>query len=440
MKRPIDILILNALVVTLDAQETIIDNGAVAIDKADIVAVGSTAELQTQFAAQETIDAANHLLLPGLINTHCHAPDALFRGLIDDLPLEPWLERLWQAEKRFIRPDTVRLGAQLAYAEMIRGGITTALDMFWFPEVSAAVAKAVGFRLLTGPIYFDFSEPDNIPVEERTARGREFLQQYQNDPLITPCVLPHSAYTVSPQYLAEAQALADEFGVLLSTHASETMTEVDTIQERYDLSPIAHLDDLRLLTERTVVAHAVHLSQADIEQMAKRRAVVAHCPLSNLKLGSGIAPLPRMQQAGIRTTLGTDGPVSGNDLDLWLTMRLAATLPKGVQQDPSLCPALDILKMATCDAAEALGLGDRLGSLEAGKRADLILIDLNRPHLTPLYDVYSHLIYSVGRADVSTVIINGQMVMRARRLTTLDEAAIMNGVRSLTREIAPMEM
>lgn len=435
--QPADKLILHGLVITMDDQLTVLDDGAIAIAGAGIVAVGPTSEVSAQFVGPttEVIDATGQLVMPGLINAHTHAADSLFRGLVDDLALEPWLERLWVAERKFLRPETVRLGAQLAQAEMIRGGTTTALDMFWHPEVSAKVAKAIGFRLMTGPVYFDFAEPDKIPVEQRTARGREFLQEYQRDPLIVPCVTPHSTYTVSPQYLQEAQTLADEFGVLLSTHASETSAEVATVSQRYGQSPPRHLDGLGMLTERTVLAHCVHLPDDEINLLAQRQTVVAHCPLSNLKLGSGVAPIPGMRQNGVRTTLGTDGPVSGNDLDMWLTMRLAATLHKGVQQNPTLMPAVEVVKMATCDAASALGLGDKVGSLAAGKQADLILIDLEQPHLTPLYDVYSHLVYAVGRADVATVLIRGQVVMQERELTTLDEASVIAAVQELTQAI-----
>jgi 5-methylthioadenosine/S-adenosylhomocysteine deaminase len=435
--QPADKLILHGLVVTLDDQLTVLEDGAVAIVGLEIAAVGAAGEFAAQFVGPttEVIDASGQLVMPGLINAHTHAADSLFRGLVDDLALEPWLERLWVAERKFLKPETVRLGAQLAQAEMIRGGTTTALDMFWYPEVSAQVAQAIGFRLMTGPVYFDFAEPDNIPVEQRTARGREFLQAYQHDSLVVPCVTPHSTYTVSPQYLREAQALADEFGVLLSTHASETGAEVTTVRQRYGQSPPHHLDGLGMLTGHTVLAHCVHLAADEIKLLAERQTVVAHCPLSNLKLGSGVAPIPRMRQEGVRTTLGTDGPVSGNDLDMWLAMRLAAILPKGVQQDPTLMPASEVVKMATCDAARALGLGDKVGSLAPGKQADLILIDLDQPHLTPLYDVYSHLVYAVGRADVETVLIQGRIVMQERELTTLDEAGVIAAVEELGQAI-----
>lgn len=431
-----DKLVTGGLVVTMDDRDTVLEDGAVAVRGPDIVAVGPSAEIEKRYggAGVEVIDAVGQIVLPGLVNAHTHAANSLYRGLLDDLQLEPWLERLWAVESRIVRPGTVEIGARLAFAEMIQSGITTALDMYFHPEASARVAREVGYRLMTGAVYIDTSDLDGIPPADRTPRGREFLQEYRGDPLITPCVLPHSTYAVAPRLLEEARDLADEYGVLFSTHASETAAELEMVHDLHGCRPPAHLDRLGLLHERCVLAHGVQLEGDEMELLARRGTAVAHCPLSNLKLGSGIAPLPALCDAGVQLALGTDGPVSSNDLDLWPVMRLAAVLQKGVHRDASLIAAREVVAWATRDAGRALG--QPVGSLEPGKRADLIVIDRARPHLTPLYDVYSHLVYAVGRGDVRTVLIHGRVVMRDRRLLTVDEDDAVGRAADLGEEIA----
>jgi 5-methylthioadenosine/S-adenosylhomocysteine deaminase len=430
---PIDLLVSHGLVVTMDDDWQLIEDGAVAVRGSDIVDVGSATELEERYRdrSPQVIDARGGLIMPGLINTHTHGADSLFRGLIDDLPLEPWLDRLWKVEKAILGPDSVRAGARLAYAEMIKGGTTTGLDMFWFPTSSAEAAREAGFRVLTGPVWFDSTEIDGLDADARRQVGEEFVQEYRSDPLVTPCVMAHGTYTVGPEGLADARDLADRHGTLLSTHLSETAAEVSTVEGRYGRRPPDHLEQLGMLGPRTVLAHCVHVEPEEIDLLARRRVVVAHCPLSNLKLGSGVAPLPDMRQAGVRLSLGTDGPVSGNDLDMWLTLRLTGVLHKGVRQDPTLFAAREVVAMATREAADALGKGDEIGSLEPGKRADLIVIGLDRPHLTPLFDVYSHLVYAVGRDDVESAVINGRVVMRERELLTIDEASVIAQVREI---------
>ncbi len=432
--QPVDTLILGPLVVTMDAGERILDSGAIAIRDGEIVAVGHAAELEGCEAA-ETIDAAGMLVMPGLVNAHTHMGDSLFRSLVEELPLEAWLERLWISERAFVSRESVELGARLSLAEMIRSGTTCALDMFWFPEAAADAALGAGFRLLTGPIFFDFDGPDGVPVEDRVAVGERWLERYAEEPLITPCVQPHNALTVSPDGFRAARALADRAGALFHTHCSETATEVRQTMERFGRTPVAHLDDLGILDGHTVLAHCVHLADDDFARLRRTGAAVLHNPLSNLKLGSGIAPVARLMEEGIPVALGTDGPVSSNDLDMWTAMRFAGLLQRGVHMDPVLTPAHDIVRMVTRVGAEALGLGDRVGRLAEGYRADLILIDLDRPHLTPMYDVYGHLVYTVGRDDVRSVMIDGRWVLRDRTLQTIDEAAVLAGMGELAAEI-----
>lgn len=432
--QPVDTLILDPLVVTMDAGERILDSGAIAIGDGEIVAVGHAAELEGCEAA-ETIDAAGMLVMPGLVNAHTHLGDSLFRSLVEELPLEAWLERLWVSEREFVSRESVELGARLSLAEMIRSGTTCALDMFWFPEAAADAALGAGFRLLTGPIFFDFDGPDGVPVEDRVAVGERWLERYAEEPLITPCVQPHNALTVSPDGFRAARALADRAGALFHTHCSETATEVRQTMERFGRTPVAHLDDLGILDGHTVLAHCVHLADDDFARLRRTGAAVLHNPLSNLKLGSGIAPVARLMEEGIPVALGTDGPVSSNDLDMWTAMRFAGLLQRGVHMDPVITPAHDIVRMVTRVGAEALGLGDRVGRLAEGYRADLILIDLDRPHLTPMYDVYGHLVYTVGRDDVRSVMIDGRWVLRDRTLQTIDEAAVLAGMGELAAEI-----
>lgn len=436
MKRHADILILHGLVVTMNERMNVVRDGAVAVQGTDIVAVGPGAEIESQFEAAEILDARDQIVMPGLINAHTHSPAVIFRGLTEDMRLEPWLQKSWRFESKFVNAQNVRTGAQLAQAEMIRSGTTTALDMYWFPEVMARVAQQTGFRLMTGPVWLDIpGAPDGVPMEERTARGREFLQEFRGDPLVVSVVQPHSTYTVSKTLLQEAWALANEFGVWFNTHCSETTAEVAMVKQNAGASPPRYLDSLGILSSHTVLAHCIHLPQDEIDLFAERGVTVAHCPISNLKLAAGIAPVVPMQRAGVHVTLGTDSAQSSNDLNLWNDMRLAPILQKTVHGDPTLMPAPGVVKMVTSDAARHIGLGDKIGSLERGKRADLILLDLNMAHAQPLYDIYAQLLYALGRDNVSTVFINGKIVMRDRQLQTIDESEMMGQVRELADKI-----
>ncbi|MBN1318570.1 MAG: amidohydrolase [Anaerolineales bacterium] len=430
----IDLLILNGSVVTMNPDESIIESGALAIKGSRIIDIGSVDRISRQYTANKSIDATHHIVMPGLINAHTHSPMTLFRGLSDDLPLVPWLNAMHQAAVRWIRPETVSLAATLGYAEMVLGGTTTNLDMYFFPEKLVEAAQSVGIRLIAGPVFVSSDGVDGIPLDERVERGKRFIRTHKNGSLIVPCVSPHSAYDVNPPQLEEAFQLAEEEDVLFNIHAAETQAEVQSIRERYGRRPIEHLEALGILSSRTVMAHCVHVTEREIELMAGRGALAVHCPLSNLKLADGIAPVPNMASAGVKLALGTDGPGSSNDLNLWTVIRLAAVLHKGATLDPTALPAKDVMRMATIDAARALGLGDEIGSLETGKKADVVLIDLNRPHLTPLFNYYSHMVYAVGRDDVSTVVIDGKVVVRDRKLITIEIEPLMSRVRSLVAD------
>jgi 5-methylthioadenosine/S-adenosylhomocysteine deaminase len=437
MDKNINTLITHGKLVTLDENDHILEDGALAISGSQIADLGSTDALVAQYGSQveETIDAKGKIVMPGLVNAHTHAGMTLFRGYAEDMLLEAWLEKLWEKEAVYVRPDTVRLGTKLAMAEMIRAGTTTALDMYWYPHDCAEAAIEAGFRLVTGPIAVSFPGPDKFDLDQRLSLGREYLEQYNGHPLIVSCVQPHATYTVPPEDLKKFHSLAEEFDVLVHTHASETKAELTKVQDLYGQSPIQHLESLDMLTPQTILAHCVHINDEEIKLLAENGTAVAHVPISNLKLGSGIAPLIKMIKAGVKVSLGTDGTSSSNDLNLWMSMRFAALLPKGLTHDASIITASEVIRMATIGGARALGIEALVGSLEVGKRADIIFIDLDNPHVTPMYDVYPHLVYTVGRDDVSTVIINGQVVMKNRQLVTLDEDGIIGRVKDLSEEI-----
>ncbi|MCX6056554.1 MAG: amidohydrolase [Chloroflexi bacterium] len=435
-KIPINILITHGFLISMDAGLSIIQDGAIAIEGSRIAAIGTTSTLESQYQPQQIIDASGMFVMPGLINTHTHSGDILFRGLVEDLPLESWLEQLWVAENHFINAESVGWGARLAYIEMVRSGITTALDMFWFPYELAQAAKEVGFHLATGFVFFDSPIADGMLPKERYRLARQFLTQYACDELIIPAVQPHSVYTVSTENLKQASKLAQEFGTLFVTHASETLTEVRNCRRDYGCTPIQYLDRLGALTPRTVLAHCVHLDSDEFDLLSQRGVSVANCPVSNMKLASGIANVSQMLLSGVNVTLGTDGPVSGNDLNLWYTMRLAALVQKTVNHDASLMSTKQVVSMATREGAKALGISAKTGSLEVGKQADIILVQTGRAHSTPSFDPYSSIVYSLGREDVETVLINGRLVMYNRNLLTINETEVIEAVRQLGIQIA----
>ncbi|MDN2566663.1 amidohydrolase [Aquibium sp. A9E412] len=432
-----DLVIKNAVVVTADARRRVIDGGGVAVSSGRITDVLPAAELAAHEAgAGRVVDAAGMLLMPGLVNTHCHAGDSLFRGLVEDLPLEAWLQTVWKAEAAILNPETSRLGSVLGFAEQLLSGVTTVMDMFWYPRETVEAARAVGMRVSTGGIFFDPPGVNGHGLERRKAEAERFFAEHAGADDVFPAVLPHGAYTVAPDNLVAARAIADAHGGLFSIHAAETLAEQADVGGRYGRSVIRHLDHHGLLDARTVLAHCVHLDDEEIAILARTRAVVSHNPVSNLKLGSGIARVPDMLEAGVRVTLGTDGAISGNDLDLWLALRLAAMLHKGANHRADAVSTQQALDMVTREGAAALGAEDRIGSLEPGKFADMVLVDLKRPHAVPLFDPVTHLVYSTGRSDVRHVFLAGEQVVRDGVLTRLDIAETIAAVEALAPKIA----
>ncbi|MEU1591544.1 amidohydrolase [Streptomyces sp. NPDC005708] len=424
MNERIDLLVHGGEVLTVDDAGTVVPGGAVAVRDGAIVAVGAAEPLRNRFTADTSIDATGCLVLPGFVNTHTHLAMTLLRGRADDVTLQGFLERVLRWEAELLSPRNVASAVRVAIAESVRAGVTSALDMYWYHEEAERVAREAGWRLFAGPTFMDVPDsPDGRVYEDRMEWARRDLAaRTAHLPGTRPVVFAHSAYTLAPEQLVEIAALAQEFGALLHIHAAENAAEVATVEERYGKRPVELLDSLGLLGPDLLLAHAVELTGPEVAALARTGTSVAHCPVSNLKLGCGIAPVPQLLDAGVTVGLGTDGAVSSNTLDVLGAVRQAALVHKAAG-DPTAVGAEQVVRMATIEGARALGLGDRLGSLEAGKRADLIVLDLDRPHLHPRHDAWATLAYAAQSADVRDTVVDGRVLMRDRVLTTLDEAA-----------------
>ena len=436
-----DVLISGGKVLTVDSDQTYYNDGAVAISGGEILAVGSVSDL-AEMEAAERIDARGKLIMPGLVNAHNHSPMSLFRGLADDLPLDQWLqEHIFPAEAKYITPESVRLGARLSVAEMLLSGTTTCCDGYFLASDIADAVSSTGVRMVSGQGVIDFPAPgvpdpkQNIDVADRFAR-----RWWEVSPLISPSIFCHAPYTCSPETLRLAKTAADKRGVLFQIHVAETRSEEEQCRQTHGCSSIRYLDRLGLLDRRTLLIHAVWVDDADMDIIARRRSPVIHCPESNMKLASGIAPVPQMLDKGIVVGLGTDGCASNNDLDLFHEMDTVAKLHKAHQQNPSVLDAAIVVRMATMGGAEALALDHKIGSLEKGKAADLIVIDTARPHLTPMYHPVSHLVYAVKGSDVQDVMIDGKWVVKDRMTLTLDTEAIIDEAEKLGGLIAGHNM
>jgi 5-methylthioadenosine/S-adenosylhomocysteine deaminase len=438
MRRSCDLLLTNALVVTMDEQLTIHASGSIAVSGNAIAAVGDVAG---DFEAAETLDCRGRVVMPGLVNAHTHAPMTLLRGLADDLRLDVWLMGyMMPVEREFVRPDFVALGTRLACAEMIRSGTTSFADMYYFEEAVAESAASAGVRALCGQTILKFPTPDAASYEDALARARAFITTWKDHPLIVPSVAPHAPYTCTAEIFRACAELASEFDVPVHTHVSETALEVERWRTEHGMPVVPWAKKQRLFDARVLAAHCVHVDEGEIRTLRDAHAGVAHNPSSNLKLGSGVAPVAKMIELGVNVGIGTDGAASNNDLDMFEEMRLAAFLAKGISGDPTAIPARRALAMATCQGARAMHLGDITGSLEAGKRADLIVVDLDRTHTIPRFErdvtaVYAQLVYAAKSTDVVDVMCDGRWLMRDRRLLTLDEAELHSAARDVARRI-----
>ncbi len=434
--RRVSLLITNGIVITEDPARRVIDRGSVAIDGRDIVAVDRAEPIAASYASSDTIDANGSIVMPGLINTHTHAPMVLFRGLADDLALMDWLQKyIFPAEAKAVSPEFVRAGTRLAALEMIESGTTTYVDMYYFEEEIARVTRAAGLRGVLGETIIQFPVPDARTPSESLARTEKFAAEFSGDDLITPAVAPHAMYTLDEATLKACRALADRLRLPVVIHLAETTDEINTAREKYHNTPTGYLESIGFWGPRTIAAHGVHLTDTDIRVLAGHHVGLSHNPESNMKLASGAAPVQAMQAAGIAVGLGTDGAASNNDLDMFEAMRQAAFLHKLVSGDPRAIPAPLAIQMATIDGARALGMEREIGSLEPGKRADVIIVSMDSARQTPMYDPQSHLVYVTRGDDVRTTIVNGKVLMRDRRVLTVDRDAVLGDARTIAARV-----
>jgi len=430
-----DIVIQGGTLLTMSADMQIMEDAVVGIRGSRIELVATN----LRPAANKIIRADGCLILPGLINTHTHLPMVCFRGLADDLALMDWLEHhIFPMEKRFVNKEMVYDATMLAMAEMIQSGTTTVCDGYFFENQIAAAIQACGMRAVVAQGFADFATPDNPAYKKMMAAAGRFVERWKPySPMITPAFFCHSPYTCSPETLVNVKAAARTAGILYMTHLLENKQETATIEQRYGKKPVPHLLDLGVLDKDTVAVHCNWLSSDDIDVFAALDVKVSHNPASSMKLAAGVAPVPQMLDRGITTGLGTDGAASNNTLDMFQEMNLAAKIHKAVSLDPTVMNAATVIRMATIDGARVLGLEGLTGSIETGKLADIIIVDMNQPHLTPLYNPYSQLVYAARGADVKTSIINGKIVMENRRLLTMDPAQAIRNVRKIAARIAP---
>jgi 5-methylthioadenosine/S-adenosylhomocysteine deaminase len=425
-------------VITMDARHRVIDRGAVAIRGTGIVGVGPQNEIAQRYQAKQTLDKPDALVAPGLIDTHTHAPMSLFRALADDMRLQDWLTKfIFPAESKNVSPDFVRWGTRLACLEMVLAGITTYTDMYYFEDVEAETAKEAGVRAVLGQTIIGFPVPDHKTWNESIAATDRYIQRFRYDELIVPAVAPHAIYTTPDDALVVSHNLAVKYRIPLLIHLSETKTERDDALAKRKMTPTQTLEKLGVLDGRVVAAHCVWENDNDLQILKRHGTGVAHCPSSNTKLASGIAPVTAMLKIGLNVGLGNDGFAGSNDTaDLILEMNLAAKLQKVTTMDPRVLPAEQVFEMATSGGARVLGLDKEIGSIEEGKRADLITVSLVKPNTVPFYDLYSQIVYAAKAADVEDVFINGRQIVSARHVLTLNQEEIYRKVEEYRQRIA----
>lgn len=420
-----DLLIVGGTIITMDAARRVIDDGAVAVRASRIVAIGPRSEIVSRFTARRVVNARGKVIIPGLVNGHTHIPMTFFRGIADDLDLNEWLTKyIFPAEAKNVTEAFVRAGTRLGLAEMIRGGTTTYCDMYYFEDAIADETAKAGVRGLLGETVIDFPAPDNKTHAEAMAYVERFVKKWQGHRLITPAIAPHAVYTVSAEHLKAASAFATRTGAPIVIHVAESRKEIEDLAKSQGVTTVTYLERMDFFNNRVVAAHVIHPSQDEITILSRRGVGVVHNPQSNMKIAAGVAPVPQLLAAGVAVGLGTDGAASNNDLNMWEEMDAAAKLHKVTSGNPRVISAEQAFAMATIDGARALHMEREIGSLEIGKRADVVIVGLDALHQTPLYNYYSHLVYATKAADVETVIVDGKILMRNRQLLTLDENTI----------------
>jgi 5-methylthioadenosine/S-adenosylhomocysteine deaminase len=436
-KQNVELIVGGDFVVTMNEAQPVIENGAIAVVDGKIVAVDTKDKIMASYKATRTLPGEGKVLMPGLVNGHSHSAMVLFRGLADDLALEDWLQNyIFPAEAKFVDEKFVRVGEQLACWEMIRSGTTTFVDMYFQPDVAAEVVNQCGLRAVIAPSSIDFPSPGFQGWDDAFAAAINFVKRWKGkNSRITPAIAAHAPYTVSPEHLTQAIEAARQYDVPLTIHVAETQTEVSDVQQRYSATPVQHLENLGFLEPRVFAAHMVWPNESEIALLAERGVGVIHNPDSNLKLASGFAPIPAMLKAGVKVGLGTDGAASNNDLDMWEAIRLTSFIHKGTTLDPTAVPAQTVLRMATLGSAEALNLADKIGAIKVGLQADVIQVQLTEPHLIPLYNVISHLVYAADAQDVDTVIVDGKVLMHERKMLTVNPARIRLEANSIAETI-----
>jgi len=432
----VDIIIKNGLVITIDSNSTIYSKGHLVIDKGVIVEITDDESVLTNYQSKKSIDASSKLIMPGFVNTHTHTGNTIYRGFADDMPLKKWLEEyIFPVESKFCTIETVRLSAQLSIIEMLRGGTTCFSDMYYFEDEVAKVCDEIGMRAELGETLLDFPSPTAPNSDVAIDYTEELITNWNAHELVTIAITPHAPYTCNDDTLVKSKKLAEKYDVPYHMHVSESKYEVQQSLEKHNATPVKHLDDLGLWKDGDFAVHCVHLTEEDRELLKEKGIAVAHNPRSNMKLSSGIAPIQDLINRGILCGMGTDGTASNNNLNMIKEMDTAAMLSKVHTMDPTSLDAKTMVQMGTINGASLLGLDDKIGSLEKGKSADVIIIDLNQAQLIPMYDPYSHIVYSMNGSEVETTIVNGNILMENRQLNTINEEKILTEVKILQEKI-----